>query len=106
MSGPVRLCVHKASGKEYALKVLADRPKARKEVSLHWHCSGSDYVVRAIDVYAKEIRLPGDSISKRRILLVMELMEGGELFEYITRQRNFTEREASQILRQIARAVQ
>ena len=106
VSGPVRLCVHKASGKEYALKVLADRPKARKEVSLHWHCSGSDYVVRAIDVYANEIRLPGDSISKRRILLVMELMEGGELFEYITRQRNFTEREASQILRQIARAVQ
>lgn len=106
ISGPVRMCVQKESGKKYALKVLLDRPKARKEVTLHWLCSGSEYVVRAIDVYANEIHLPGDSVAKRRILLVMELMEGGELFEYITRKQHFTEKEASQILRQVAMAVQ
>ena len=106
VSGPVRLCVHKETGKEYALKVLLDRPKARKEVSLHWRCSGSRFVVRAIDVFANEVILPGDSVVKKRILLVMELMEGGELFEYITRKRSFTEREASQILKQVAEAVQ
>ena len=105
VSGPVRLCVHKETGKEYALKVLLDRPKARKEVSLHWRCSGSQYVVRAIDVFANEVILPGDSVVKKRILLVMELMEGGELFEYITRRRSFTEREASQILKQVVQAV-
>lgn len=106
VSGPVRLCIHKESGKEYALKILLDRPKARKEVSLHWRCSGSDHVVRVISVYANEVILPGDSVPKKRILLVMELMEGGELFEYITRRRNFTEREASEILKQVAQAVQ
>lgn len=106
ISGPVRLCVHKESGKHYALKVLLDRSKARKEVTLHWLCSGSEYIVRAVDVYANEIKLPGDSMAKRRILLVMELMEGGELFEYITTKQHFTEQEASQILRQIAMAVQ
>ena len=105
VSGPVRLCVHKETGKEYALKILLDRPKARKEVSLHWRCSGSGYVVRAIDVFANEVVLPGDSVVKKRILLVMELMEGGELFEYITKRRDFTEREASKILKQIAQAV-
>lgn len=105
VSGPVRLCVHKETKKEYALKILLDRPKARKEVSLHWRCSGSDYVVRAIDVFTNEVVLPGDSVTKKRILLVMELMEGGELFEYITKRRNFTEREASKILRQVAQAV-
>ena len=106
VSGPVRLCIHKESGKEYALKILLDRPKARKEVSLHWRCSGSNHVVRVISVYANEVILPGDSVPKKRILLVMELMEGGELFEYITRRRNFTEREASEILKQVAQAVQ
>lgn len=106
ISGPVRLCTHKESGRRYALKVLLDRPKARKEVTLHWLCSGSEYVVRAIDVYVNEIQLPGDSVAKKRILLVMELMEGGELFEYITQKQHFTEQEASQILRQVAMSVQ
>ena len=106
ISGPVRLCTHRESGKQYALKVLLDRPKARKEVTLHWLCSGSEYIVRAIDVYVNEIKLPGDSVAKKRILLVMELMEGGELFEYITQKQHFTEQEASQILRQVAMAVQ
>ena len=105
VSGPVRLCVHRETRREYALKILLDRPKARKEVSLHWRCSDSQYVVRAIDVFTNELVLPGDSVTKKRILLVMELMEGGELFEYITRRRNFTEREASEILQQIAQAV-
>ena len=106
ISGPVRLCIHKDTRKEYALKILLDRPKARKEVTLHWLCSGSDYVVRVIDVYANEVLLPGDSSPKKRILLVMELMQGGELFEYITKKQHFTEREASQILRQVTVAVQ
>lgn len=106
ISGPVRLCINKETGEEYALKILLDRPKARKEVTLHWLCSGSEYVVRVIDVYANEVLLPGDSVPKKRILMVMELMRGGELFEYITRKQNFTEREASMILRQITSAVQ
>ncbi len=106
ISGPVRMCTHRESGKKYALKILLDRPKARKEVTLHWLCSGSEYIVRAIDVFANEICLPGDVGKKKRILLVMELMEGGELFEYITKKQHFTEQEASQILRQVAMAVQ
>ena len=105
ISGPVKMCVHKETGQQYALKILLDRPKARKEVTLHWLCSGSEYIVRAIDVFANELVLPGESTAKKRILLVMELMEGGELFEYITRKQHFTEQEASQILRQIALAV-
>ena len=106
ISGPVRQCVHRETGQKYALKILLDRPKARKEVTLHWLCSGSEYIVRAIDVYANEIIIPGDSVAKKRIFLVMELMEGGELFEYITQKQHFTEQEASQIIRQIALAIQ
>ena len=106
ISGPVRLCINKETGEEYALKILLDRPKARKEVTLHWLCSGSDYIVRAVDVYANEVILPGESVAKKRIMLVMELMKGGELFEYITKKQHFTEQEASQIMHQISLAVQ
>lgn len=106
ISGPVRLCLHRSSGIKYALKILLDRPKARKEVKLHWLCSGSGYVVRLIDVFVNELVIPGESVAKKRILLVMELMEGGELFEYITERQQFTEQEASQVLRQVAMAVQ
>ena len=106
VSGPVRLCRNKASRQQYALKILLDRPKARKEATLHRLCSASNHVVKVIDAYVNDITLPGESAPKRRILLVMELMEGGELFEYITKRRHFTEREASAILLQIARAVQ
>ena len=37
---------------EYALKILLDRPKARKEVTLNWLCSGSEHMVRVVDVPA------------------------------------------------------
>lgn len=106
VSGPVRKCTHKESGREFALKILIDRPKARKEVALHWLCSGSEYIVRAIDVFINQMVIPGESIAKKRIFLVMELMEGGELFEYIRSKKSFTEQEASRILRQISLAVQ
>lgn len=106
VSGPVRLCRNKASRQQYALKILLDRPKARKEATLHRLCSGSNHIVKVVDAYVNDITLPGECAAKKRILLVMELMEGGELFEYITKKRHFTEREASVILSQIARAVQ
>ena len=39
VSGPVRLCIHRSTGKEYALKLLldrSDRKKAEIEATLHW----------------------------------------------------------------------
>ena len=105
VSGPVRVCIHKESGQEFALKILLDKEKSRKEVGLHWRCSASDYIVRIVDVFANNIKLPNESIPKARLLVVMEKMRGGELFEYITSNQCFTEREASILTYQIARAI-
>lgn len=105
VSGPVRLCIHRESGQEFALKILLDKEKSRNEVSLHWSCSASDYIVRIVDVFANNIKLPNESIPKARLLVVMEMMKGGELFEYITSNQRFTEREASSLTYQIARAI-
>lgn len=112
VSGPVRLCINRSTGKEYALKILLDRGdrsgknKAETEAILQWRCSGSDYVVRVVDVYRHEMKLPGESVSRPRILLVLELMEGGELFEFISKRHHFTEHEASRYITQIATALQ
>ena len=109
VSGPVRLCIHRASGKEYALKILldrSDRKKAEIEATLHWRASGCDHIVRIIDVYRNELKQPGEISAKKRILVVMELMEGGELFEFISKRHHFTEREASKYILQIANGIQ
>lgn len=109
VSGPVRLCINRETGKEYALKILLDRhdrKKAEIEATLHWRCSGCDHVVRIVDLYRNEMKQPGEVAPKRRILIVMELMEGDELFMFISKRHHFTEREASKYIVQIARGIQ
>lgn len=109
VSGPVRLCIHRSTGKEYALKILldrSDRKKAEIEATLHWKCSGGEHIVRIVEVYRNEIQQPGELSPKKRILLVMELMEGNELFHFISSRHHFTEHEASKYILQIARGIQ
>ncbi|KAJ3604540.1 hypothetical protein NHX12_029280, partial [Muraenolepis orangiensis] len=79
ISGPVRVCVKKSSQERLALKILIDRPKARNEVRLHMMA---------------------------RLLIVMEMMEGGELFHRISQHRHFTEKMASQVTKQISEALE
>ena len=105
VSGPVRLCVHKASGEKRALKVLRDREKSLSEINLQWRCSGSEHMVRILDVYRNSIRMPGEPMACKRYLVVMELMEGGELFEFISLKKKFTEEEARKISVQIGEAI-
>ena len=108
VSGPVRLCINRQTGEEFALKILfdrADKKKAETEATLHWRCSGGEHIVRIVDVYRNEMRIPGELSYKRRILLVMELMKGGELFTFISRRHHFTEKEASKYMLQVAYGV-
>lgn len=105
ISGPVRLCKSIATGKEFALKCLLDSPKARTEAKVHYLCSDNPHIVSVIDVYAVNFRFPGEMKPVPRILMVMELMEGGELFELVRTKRRFTEKEAVHFTKQIALAI-
>ncbi|XP_058962989.1 MAP kinase-activated protein kinase 5 isoform X1 [Pocillopora verrucosa] len=105
ISGPVRLCTHNKTGKRFALKCLMDSKKARTEAKVHYLCSGHPHVVSVIDVYAVSFKFPGEMRPVPRILMVMELMEGGELFELVRTKRRFTENEAVNFTKQIALAV-
>ncbi|GAB1610147.1 hypothetical protein Ahia01_001300700, partial [Argonauta hians] len=106
LSGPVRLCRKKSTEEMFAVKCLSDCPRTRTEVKLHTLCSNHPHIVTVHDVYANSVKLLGDSIAKPCLLMVMELMEGGELFHRILKERGFTEKLATSYLRQIASAIE
>ncbi|XP_072456531.1 MAP kinase-activated protein kinase 5 isoform X2 [Notamacropus eugenii] len=106
ISGPVRVCVKKSTQERFALKILLDRPKARNEVRLHMMCATHPNIVQIIEVYANSVQFPHESSPRARLLIVMEMMEGGELFHRISQHRHFTEKQASQVTKQIALALQ
>ncbi|XFG12553.1 hypothetical protein AB1E19_016177 [Capra hircus] len=102
VNGKVLECFHRRTGQKCALKLLYDSPKARQEVDHHWQASGGPHIVRILDVYENMHH------SKRCLLIVMECMEGGELFSRIQERGDqaFTEREAAEIMRDIGTAIQ
>ncbi|XP_075390052.1 MAP kinase-activated protein kinase 5 isoform X1 [Tenrec ecaudatus] len=106
ISGPVRVCVKKSTHERFALKILLDRPKARNEVRLHMMCATHPNIVQIIEVFANSVQFPHESSPRARLLIVMEMMEGGELFHRISQHRHFTEKQASQVTKQISLALQ
>lgn len=106
LSGIVRQCTKKDSEDLFALKCLPDDAAARLEIGLQLRCRGSRNIVAIEDVYQNNVSLPGEEKTSARLLVVMEIMTGGELFDRISRQKRFTEREASSVTKQIAQAIQ
>ena len=84
ISGKILQCTKKlknstdpAGTKKYALKVLIDSEKTRMEINIHWMARKCPYVVHVEDVYQNTY------INQKCLLMVMECMEGGELFARI-----------------------
>ncbi|XP_038605558.1 MAP kinase-activated protein kinase 2, partial [Tachyglossus aculeatus] len=102
INGKVLQIFHKKSGDKFALKMLQDCHKARREVELHWRASQCSHIVKIVDVYENLYS------SKKCLLIVMECLDGGELFSRIQDRGDqaFTEREASEIMKSIGEAIQ
>uniref|UniRef100_A0AAZ3NZ14 non-specific serine/threonine protein kinase n=1 Tax=Oncorhynchus tshawytscha TaxID=74940 RepID=A0AAZ3NZ14_ONCTS len=85
-----------------SLQILQDCAKARREVELHWRASPCSHIVRIMDIYENLYQ------GRKCLLIVMECMDGGELFSHIQDRGNqaFTEREASDIMKSIGEAIQ
>lgn len=99
VNGKVLQCIHKSTGATRALKILRDVPKSRREVDLHWRTCSHPNIVNLIDVYENIF------MGHRSLLVVMECMQGGELFDRIQKKGHFTEREAAEIVRSVCLAV-
>ena len=87
VSGKVYKCTKKQKDDKntsdtYALKVLNDSEKARREINIHWMASHCPNIVSVKDVYENKYK------NKKCLLMIMECMEGGELFGRINEARN------------------
>ena len=66
INGKVVECTNKASGEKFALKVLKDNAKARREIDLHWRASSCKHIVNIKDVYENAYN------NQKCLLVVME----------------------------------
>lgn len=66
INGKVVECTHKASNEKFALKVLKDNAKARREIDLHWRASSCKHIVNIKDVYENSYN------NQKCLLVVME----------------------------------
>lgn len=97
-------CVRKLTGAEYACKVIDKRQVELKFSGL------LDQFFMEIDVlkslrHPNIIRLEETFESADRIYIVMELMQGGELFDYVVEKGTLSEEEAATIVRKIVSAM-
>jgi len=99
INGKVVEVKNKKEGHKYALKVLKDNAKARREIELHWRSSSCKHIVNIKDVYENTQK------GTKCLLVVMECMEGGELFARIQEKQSFNEREAAELMKDICIAV-
>jgi serine/threonine protein kinase len=97
-------CLNKASGEQFACKVIdclvveerfqgmMSQFLTEVEALQKLHHPG---IIRLYDVY-----IPGE-----KIYIVMEYMDGGELFDYVVQKGTLTEEEASGIVRKVTNAL-
>lgn len=101
-SGKVMACYNKDTNEKYALKVLRDGPKARREIGLHYLTNAHENVVTIIDIYENTF----DNV--KCLLMVVEFLEGGDLLSQFENQgsKPYPEKKVGEIIRQIGSAVQ
>jgi len=91
--------IDKRTKQRVAVKVV-DKNKVEKEESLEREV----YILSSINhMYIVKMESIFDTVDN--LFIVMELMEGGELFEEIVRRKTFTEKDASYIMRQVFEAI-
>ncbi|KAJ3614315.1 hypothetical protein NHX12_017889 [Muraenolepis orangiensis] len=96
----VKECVERATGKEYALKII-DKTKWR---GIKRSLKNEVSVLRMVK-HPNIIMLKEDFNLPTKLYLVMELVKGGDLYNTMTPAVKFTERDASGMVYNLARAL-
>ncbi|KAK9231587.1 hypothetical protein WN943_021825 [Citrus x changshan-huyou] len=102
--GTTYLCTQKSTGLNYACKTIPKRKllcqedydDVWREIQIMHHLSEHQHVVRIHDTYE----------DKSCVHIVMELCEGGELFDRIVKKGNYSEREAAKLMKTIVGVVE
>uniref|UniRef100_A0A674D8J9 non-specific serine/threonine protein kinase n=1 Tax=Salmo trutta TaxID=8032 RepID=A0A674D8J9_SALTR len=97
----VRKCKDKSSGSEYAAKLIKKRrlSSSRRGVSRE-EIEREVNILREIQ-HSNIITLHDIFENKTDVILILELVSGGELFDFLAEKESLTEEEATQFLKQI-----
>lgn len=114
-NGDVVRAIEKASGIVRAVKVLYDSPEARTEISCQYQCAygGNDVIVPIVDVYlenAAGCSVVPESLTNVAntgvvLVVVMELLDGGELYDRIVHSCGISEIDTKQVARAMGTAL-
>ena len=97
-------CIKKSTGEEYACKVIDKRQVEMKFSGLLDQFFVEIKVLKSLN-HPNIIRLEDTFESPDRIYMIMEIMKGGELFDYVVEKGTLSEEEASVLVRKITSAV-
>jgi len=99
----VKECVHRKTGKKYALKII-DKSKTRgaKETKMIENEVRTMQVIR----HPNCVALYDVFDTEDELFLVMELVEGGDLFDRIVEKGKYAESDAVRLVRNMATAIQ
>ena len=97
-------CIRKSDGKEFACKVIDKRQVEMKFSGLLDQFYVEIKVLKTLN-HPNIIKLVDTNESPERIYMVMEVMKGGELFDYVVEKGTLSEEEASILVRKITSAV-
>jgi len=98
----VRKCKHRKTGELFALKVINKKNLDKDDLSILdsevavMRIVAHEYIVKMHDVYD----------SKSKMCLVLDLLEGGELFDRIIEHGHFTEKNAAECFGQLISALE
>lgn len=100
-NGSVLTCKNVFTGVEYAVKIIEKLPgtfsrsKVLKEIEIYHLCRGQKNIIQLIEFFDEE----------HHFYLVFEKISGGSLLEHIQKRVEFTEAEASMIIKDITKAI-
>lgn len=89
-------CTHKATGQDYAVKIIKKNTKdVREEIEILLRYGHHSNVITLRDVFD----------DGQNVYMVMELMRGGELLDRLLKQKFLSEREACEIMLTVTRTM-
>ena len=108
VNGYVCRCTKIGTGEEYAVKFLPDCPATIREIQLQASCFKCLHIVPIHKVYRNSIMIQNKKgVVKEKensLIVIMELMSGGELFDYLEG-KQIGEEKAANFIRQILTAL-
>lgn len=104
-SGIIRRCTHISSKKQFAFKLLTFNQDSLKEISAWKKCTPHPNILSLVDIFSEEYKIPTDYSTRQWIIVVMDIMAGGDMFDEVVKRKRLSEKDARFVSVQLIQAV-